>query len=528
MSAYDELPYPGRAHPETHPDSLATVATLFGLRPAPVERCRVLELGCGDGANLIPMAAGLPASAFVGIDLAARPIAEGRAAVAALGLGNCALDRMDLLAAPADWGRFDYIIAHGLYSWVAPEVQAGMLAVLGRHLSPDGVAFVSFNALPGWRLFGLVRDFLLYHIRAVTGPAARAEAARRLLETLAATAPESTDPYANQLHYVAGQLAGELASQGEAGAAFLFHDIIAEVNEPLHLHELAERAARHGLYPLAPAEFPAGAATPSRALADAVDPPRAPALQRRQYEDFLSGTAFHRLLLCRQPDAAERPIESGRLADLCVAAPVRPAGGRPAPATEPTAAEFETIDGARIAVAEPIARAALLHLGRVWPRAEPFAALVAAARAGLGPEADGADAPASARRLAEALLRAHLAEPSVVRLHAYAPRVATVAGERPVASPAARLAARVGPRIPNVYHHSYELDAWLRAVVLFLDGSRDRPALLTELTQAVADGRLDLAGAEALGADPAAVRAVIGERLEPTLWWLTHAALLVE
>src|SRR5439155_909713 len=68
-SVYDEVPYESRAFTETHPDRLATVATLFGLKPPPVEKCRVLELGCADGTNLIPMAIGLPEGTFVGVDL---------------------------------------------------------------------------------------------------------------------------------------------------------------------------------------------------------------------------------------------------------------------------------------------------------------------------------------------------------------------------------------------------------------------------------------------------------------------------
>jgi tRNA G46 methylase TrmB len=68
LTAYDEVLYPSYTHNQTHPDRLATIATLFGLTPAPVERCRVLELGCGNGSNLVPMAYGLPGSEFVGID----------------------------------------------------------------------------------------------------------------------------------------------------------------------------------------------------------------------------------------------------------------------------------------------------------------------------------------------------------------------------------------------------------------------------------------------------------------------------
>jgi tRNA G46 methylase TrmB len=77
---------------QTHPDRLATLATLFGLRPAPPQRCRVLELGCGDGGNLIPMALALPDASFVGVDAAPKAIARGQGVVAELGLANVTLE----------------------------------------------------------------------------------------------------------------------------------------------------------------------------------------------------------------------------------------------------------------------------------------------------------------------------------------------------------------------------------------------------------------------------------------------------
>ena len=88
-NAYDEVLYPSLAHVQTHPDRLATIATLFGMRPAPVERCRVLELGCGDGTNIISMAYALPGSTFLGIDSATRPIVEGNQAITQLETSKC-------------------------------------------------------------------------------------------------------------------------------------------------------------------------------------------------------------------------------------------------------------------------------------------------------------------------------------------------------------------------------------------------------------------------------------------------------
>ena len=65
--SYDEIPYESYPFAQSHPDRLATLATLFGMKPQPIDDCRVLELGCASGGNLIPMAACLPGSKFVGI-----------------------------------------------------------------------------------------------------------------------------------------------------------------------------------------------------------------------------------------------------------------------------------------------------------------------------------------------------------------------------------------------------------------------------------------------------------------------------
>lgn len=110
---YDAFPYPGRAFAQTHPDRLATLATLFGLRPASIDRCRVLELGCGDGGNLVPMALTLPGSSFVGVDIAAGAVERGRRLVEALDLRNVALHALAIEDCAPARGSFDYVIAHG-------------------------------------------------------------------------------------------------------------------------------------------------------------------------------------------------------------------------------------------------------------------------------------------------------------------------------------------------------------------------------------------------------------------------------
>src|SRR5262249_43938979 len=144
-TSYDDLPYPSNPYPYTHPDHLAAVATLLGMRPAAADRCRVLELGCAAGGNLIPLAYAYPAGTFLGIDLSAEQVRQGQELVDALGLENVELRRMSILDVDERLGAFDFIICHGVYSWVPDEVQDKILDVCARHLTPQGVGFISYN-----------------------------------------------------------------------------------------------------------------------------------------------------------------------------------------------------------------------------------------------------------------------------------------------------------------------------------------------------------------------------------------------
>src|SRR6516225_2201094 len=114
LKSYDEIPYDSHSFPHSHPSATATVAALFGMSPAPVDNCRVLELGCAGGFNLIPIAAVFPESRFVGVDLSAKQVADGLKAIEALGLKNIELKAMSITDVGDDFGQFDYVISHGV------------------------------------------------------------------------------------------------------------------------------------------------------------------------------------------------------------------------------------------------------------------------------------------------------------------------------------------------------------------------------------------------------------------------------
>src|SRR5262249_29794315 len=161
----DEVPYESHPFAQTHPDRLCAVATILGTRPPPVGRGRVLEIGCASGGNLIPMAVALPEGKFVGVDLSGVEVSQGQKVIQTLKLPNIELRQQNILDVAPEDGRFDYIICHGIFSWVTRPVQDKILQICRQNLVPNGVAYVSYNTYPGWHMRGMIRDMMVYHSR---------------------------------------------------------------------------------------------------------------------------------------------------------------------------------------------------------------------------------------------------------------------------------------------------------------------------------------------------------------------------
>jgi SAM-dependent methyltransferase len=434
-SVYDEVRYPGRPFPQTHPDRLATLGALFGLRPPDPAGCRVLELGCGDGANLLPMAIALPAASFVGIDSATGAIARAAATAQELGLDNVRFAACSIEDYEPPAGGFDYVVAHGVYSWVPAAVRERLLAVSARALSPEGVTYVSYNALPGGRLRQSLRDLLAFHLDGVEDPAGRIAGARGLLELLR---DARLGGEGDELAISLGEAAGALL---ERPLEALFHDELAPVNDPFYFHEFVVQAAVHGLQYLAEADFSDMQTGPMPESIVRELLPVDDRLRHEQYLDFVKGRAFRQTLLCHEGRRVDHVPRSERLLELWVSTP-----------DEASAAD----------VLGPVAAA--------WPGAVAIAELV------------GDDtSPAERELLCESLLLCYATD--IVALHAYPPALCTAPGERPRVSALARLQARgEGEFVTNLRHGSVRLqDELVRRLVTLLDGTRDRAALIEQL-----------------------------------------------
>ncbi|RMH70089.1 MAG: methyltransferase domain-containing protein [Bacteroidetes bacterium] len=458
---YDTVPYPTLPSPYTHPDTPATLGRLHGMPVAPVERCRVLEVGCGDGGNLIPMAHDLPGSTFVGIDLAERPIAHGRDRAAALGLHNLTLMALDLRQTPADLGAFDYIIAHGVYAWVPADVREGLLALIRRHLAPHGLALVSYALYPGAYLFRMLREMMLFHVRGIEDPLHRAAQARALLHLLHDAQAEDT-AYARVI-------AEKLKRFSTVPDEYLTHDILNEHYAPCTFLDFVEHARAHDLRYLADADYfsmhpgglPGAVRTPLQALEETP-------LLLEQYLDFMRGRSFRRSLLCH-PEAAVQTPHPAAMDALYFAAPVEatPVGvGTPPEAV----ATLRGLRGHSIQTGHALTQAVARYLGDQWPRRVPFGELLDVAR----PHHD--DAGTSADALLRVLLLG-LYRDGFLEAHTCAPPLTLTPGDRPEASRVARHAAEASAVVPNLHHQPVTLDEDEWDLLPYLDGSRDRAAL---------------------------------------------------
>jgi len=520
-TSYDRVPYPGYAQPLTHPDRLAASARLFGMDPPDVDGCRVLELGCGDGANLIPIAFSLPGCHALGIDLAATAVDKGQAIAEALGLKNVMLRQMDVTTTPGDIGQFDYVIAHGLYSWAPPAVRDALLAVCGRHLAPAGVAYVSYNAYPGHHFRQVAREMMMYGVREVAGAEERIREARRFLSLMAQSRPAG-DTYGDVLRE-------ELKRVEEARDAVFFHDDLEPTNVPVYFHEFAAHAAAHGLQFLAEAEYGEMAERMlSPNLAEALAPLAGnDVVKWEQFADFARRRAFRRTLLCRADVPLVRPADPRNVMRLRAAGDVVSAS-RPTTTDAAAAQQFRNPKGVTLSTNRPLVKAALVRLGELWPRSAAFDDLLAAATSAVGAEAAAVEGPPAihSAALAEALLASHAA--GLVEFRTRDPALVTDVSPRPVASPLARLQARDGSVVTNLLGTGIKFEGSLaRELLVRLDGSRDRASLTREIAGLVTGGAVTLSEAGVAVRDPGRAAELVGAGLGAKLHQLGRMALLV-
>lgn len=316
-SDYNLVPY--ESHPFEHstPENLHTLGRLFGLSPKHFSACRVLELGCASGGNIIPLAENYPNCEFLGIDLSSRQIEDGQEIISSLDLNNITLKTESILNIDSSAGKFDYIIAHGVYSWVPEEVQQSLLRVCKENLAEDGLAYVSYNTLPGWNMLKSIRDMMEYHVRSVEDVSQKVPSAKAILKFVHDTVADSDSAYSVFLKQ-------ELDTILNASDYYIFHEHLENENLPCYFHEFMEQAKGNDLDYVADtdlasmllANFPKEVVDN---LSNAKD-----IVVTEQYMDFIRNRRFRSTVLCHGDKATQikRNLTKENIRNLYFSCPI--------------------------------------------------------------------------------------------------------------------------------------------------------------------------------------------------------------
>jgi methyltransferase-like protein/2-polyprenyl-3-methyl-5-hydroxy-6-metoxy-1,4-benzoquinol methylase len=515
-SAYEAVSYPAGLYPQTHPDRLATIGTLRGMRPASVNCCRVLELGCGAGNNLITIAFNLPDSEFIGLDLAHSPIASGQTLVTGLGLENVRLQQFDVSeVSRQQFGQFDYILAHGLYSWVPEPVRERILAICRELLNPQGIAYISYNAQPGNHLHDLARGIMRYHVAHFEEPQEKIRQARSILKFLAESRT-TPNPYVTGLKAESERV---LKYTDEV----FFHDDLSEINRPFYFHEFIGDAQRHSLQfvgeaspnELGPRTFAPEVMTKMKELEGGDE------LVREQYKDFFLGRAFRETLLCHGEVRLASDFLPERVPKLyaaCDAILIEREEGH-------SSALFRRHEGSELETRHPLIAAALKYLCEQWPCAVTFDLVLENVRTATTDKNRVSTGEAESTSLANALTAAYKA--GFVELHVIPPRLVNRVSERPTSSRLARFQLQRGDSTANQLHQPVKFsDSLSRQLVLLLDGSRDRETIARELTEFVRSGHGEIPGSGS-AVDPDELTSGGSRKVEEGLKTLARGAMLI-
>ena len=481
---YEQITYPNFVHAQTHPNRLATMARAYGLKTAAVEKCRVLEVGCGSGTNLLAMAANLPASEFVGIDLSESHIKFGKQAVAEIGAENIRLICADLLTVDfKDFGKFDYIIAHGFFSWIPPVVREKLLEICRETLAPSGVAFISYNAFPGCHLRLMMREMMMYHTGRIESPAEKVSQSVGLLRFLKDSAFEK-QVYGKILEY-------EYDKTAERRAELIIHDDLGDFNQPFYFHEFMSQAENYGLQFLSEAEyFPDKYTSFPREVVNVLEQfDETEFVRREQFFDFLKNRRFRQTLVCRDDLKIQRKVVGDFFDELRIVCDLRAESETPDFAPQKIE-KFEKPGKEGLTIDHPLTKAALFHLCEVFPRSVLFSDLVEISKNIVKTQIENFEfSDDDAEILKDILLKIYASE--LVSFFLYEPETASDASEKPKVDAFVRWQAINSETLFTRRFRTKKIeDDFTRNLLVLTDGEHTREQILDDFKEKILSGKL--------------------------------------
>ena len=310
QTIYSELGYKSMPFPYTTPATLEAYAALVGVSAPNPKTARVLELGATYGGNIISQALFNPDATFVGIELSQEQVEKGNEVIANAGLTNVSLIQSDIASIGSEIGTFDYIIAHGVYSWVDDGVKEALLRLIDEHLAEDGIAYVSYNTYPGWHTMEEVRQLMMFSNR----DKAQFNHKEKVLhgKTIGSIVGSQILKYDN-LKERNSKFLGALRSVMQKDEYYVGHDHLEPNNDPVYFYQFNDHLEAHNLAYLCDADLTLSMVRSFDAdIADTLDKLALnDHVAQEQYLDFMLDTTFRKSIICKAKHAESVTYDMG-------------------------------------------------------------------------------------------------------------------------------------------------------------------------------------------------------------------------
>lgn len=310
QTIYSELGYKSMPFPYTTPATLEAYAALVGVSAPNPKNARVLELGATYGGNIISQALFNPDATFVGIELSQEQVEKGNEVIANAGLTNVSLIQSDIASIGSEIGAFDYIIAHGVYSWVDDGVKEALLRLINEHLAEDGIAYISYNTYPGWHTMDEVRQLMMFSNRDKT----QFNHKEKVLhgKTIGSIVGSQILKYDN-LKERNSKFLGALRSVMQKDEYYVGHDHLEPNNDPVYFYQFNDHLGAHNLAYLCDADLTLSMVRSFDAdIADTLDKLAVnDHVAQEQYLDFMLDTTFRKSIICKAKHAESVTYDMG-------------------------------------------------------------------------------------------------------------------------------------------------------------------------------------------------------------------------
>jgi len=429
---------------------------------------------------LIPMAFRFPHASFLGIDLAEKQIDEGVKQITDLKLNNIELRHQSIVNFTEKEGKFDYIICHGVYSWVDDHVKEKILQICRENLTSNGVAYVSYNTLPGWNMINSIRELMAWHTKNIQDPPTKALQARSVLKFISDGLHDDKSPYAEVLR-------SEINLLSKQSDNYLLHDHLSSFNQPIYFYQFIERANAQNLSYLSDAflptmftgNLPANLSNELNKINNIII--------IGQYMDFVRNQRFRCTLLCHQDNQVNRSLRTKDIENFYLQMMGKPQDPNFSAAQIQEGKEIHfTYSNITLTVRNAISQLAMLILCEEQAKPIHYNALCEkiASRGTLK------DIAAIKNLLNDDLNLMRMAFAGLINIKSYCENYLMQVPEKPYVCPLIRYQGQRQNHVTNQRHEPIALEPLVKVLLPYLDGTNTIESLINITKKHVAEGLL--------------------------------------